>query len=128
MSQFSEKKEEKLLKDAEAYLVQRWEPRPGHKPIVMVKGEGVHMWDAKGRRYLDFISQLYNVHIGMGNRVPIEAAKKQLDDLAYASPSYYSEPQIKLAKKLAQITPGDLCQTFFGNSGTEANEVAIKLA
>jgi len=86
------------------------------------------MWDAKGRRYLDFISQLYNVHIGMGNRVPIEAAKKQLDDLAYASPSYYSEPQIKLAKKLAQITPGDLCQTFFGNSGTEANEVAIKLA
>ncbi|MCW4050262.1 MAG: aspartate aminotransferase family protein [Candidatus Bathyarchaeota archaeon] len=128
MSKFSEKKEEKLLKDAKAYLVQRWEPRPGYKPIVMTKGEGVYMWDAKGKKYLDFISQLYNVHIGMGNKVPIEAAKKQLDDLAYASPSYYNEPQIKLAKKLAKITPGDLCQTFFGNSGTEANEVAIKLA
>ncbi len=128
MSKFSDKKEDKLLKDAKSYLVQRWEPRPGHKPIVMVKGEGVHMWDAKGKQYLDFISQLYNVHIGMGNRVPIEAAKKQLDSLAYASPSYYNEPQIELAKKLAQITPESLCQTFFGNSGTEANEVAIKLA
>jgi taurine--2-oxoglutarate transaminase len=128
MSQFSEKKDKQLKADASTYLVQRWEPSARHKPLIMVKGEGVHMWDASGKKYLDFISQLYNVHIGMGNRVPIEAAKKQLDSLAYASPSYYSEPQVKLAKKLAQITPGDLCQTFFGNSGTEANEVAIKLA
>ena len=128
MSKFSEKKDKQLKEDASTYLVQRWEPSARHKPLIMVKGEGVYMWDVAGKKYLDFISQLYNVHIGMGNRVPIEAAKKQLDDLAYASPSYYSEPQIKLAKKLAQITPGDLCQTFFGNSGTEANEVAIKLA
>ena len=64
----------------------------------------------------------------MGNKVPIEAAKKQLDSLAYASPSYYSEPQIELAKKIAEITAPELTQTFFGNSGTEANEVAIKLA
>jgi len=128
MSQFSEKKDKQLKEDASTYLVQRWEPSARHKPLIMVKGEGVYMWDAAGKKYLDFISQLYNVHIGMGNRVPIEAAKKQLDSLAYASPSYYSEPQVKLAKKLAQITPGDLCQTFFGNSGTEANEVAIKLA
>jgi taurine--2-oxoglutarate transaminase len=128
MSQFSEKKDKQLKEDASTYLVQRWEPSVRYKPLVMVKGEGVNMWDASGKKYLDFISQLYNVHIGMGNKVPIEAAKKQLDSLAYASPSYYTEPQVKLAKKLAEITPGDLCQTFFGNSGTEANEVAIKLA
>jgi taurine--2-oxoglutarate transaminase len=128
MSKFSEKKDKQLKEDASTYLVQRWEPSVRYKPLVMVKGEGVNMWDASGKKYLDFISQLYNVHIGMGNRVPIEAAKKQLDELSYASPSYYTEPQVKLAKKLAQITPGDLCQTFFGNSGTEANEVAIKLA
>jgi taurine--2-oxoglutarate transaminase len=128
MFEFSKQKEKKLLEEARSYLIQRWEPRPGYKPIVMTKGEGVYMWDAKGKKYLDFISQLYNVHIGMGNRVPIEAAKKQLDKLVYASPSYYNEPQIRLAKKLSQITPGDLCQTFFSNSGTEANEVAIKLA
>lgn len=128
MTKFSEEKEKKLLQDAKAYLVQRWEPRPGYKPIVMTKGDGVYMWDAKGKKYLDFISQLYNVHIGLNNKEAINAAKAQLDELAYASPSYFNEPMIKLAKKLAQITPGDLCKTFFANSGTEANEVAIKLA
>jgi len=128
MSKFSEKKDKQLKEDASTYLVQRWEPSERQKPLVMAKGEGLYMWDTAGHKYLDFMSQLYNVHIGMGNRVPIEAAKKQLDELAYASPSYFNEPQIRLAKKLAQITPGDLCQTFFGNSGTEANEVAIKLA
>jgi len=110
------------------HLVQRWEPRPGYEPLILVRGEGVHFYDAKGKRYLDLISQLYNVHIGLNNREVIEAAKKQLDEMAYASPSYFNVPQIKLAKRLAQITPGDLCKTFFGNSGTEANEVAIKLA
>ena len=129
MSEFSDKKSDKLLEEAKSYLVQRWEPRPdGPKPIVMTKGEGIYMWDASGKKYIDFISQLYNVHIGMGNKVPIEAAKKQLDQLAYASPSYYNEPSIALAKKLAEVTAPELTQTFFGNSGTEANEVAIKLA
>ena len=123
-----EKKENQLLDEAKKYLVQRWEPRQGYKPLVMTRGEGLNVWDAKGKRYLDFMSQLYNVHIGMGNRAPIEAAKKQLDELAYASPSYYNKPQIALAKKLAEITAPSLVQSFFGNSGTEANEVAIKLA
>ena len=123
-----EKKEKQLQDEAKKYLVQRWEPRQGYKPLVMTRGEGLNVWDAKGKRYLDFMSQLYNVHIGMGNRAPIEAAKQQLDELAYASPSYYNKPQIALAKKLAEITAPSLVQSFFGNSGTEANEVAIKLA
>jgi taurine--2-oxoglutarate transaminase len=128
MSKSDAEKETKLLDEAKKYLVQRWEPRQGYKPLVMTRGEGLNVWDAKGKRYLDFMSQLYNVHIGMGNRAPIEAAKKQLDELAYASPSYYNKPQIALAKKLAEITAPSLVQSFFGNSGTEANEVAIKLA
>lgn len=129
MTDFSEKKADKLREEANMFLVQRWEPRPGGpKPIVMTRGEGIYMWDAGGKKYIDFISQLYNVHIGLGNKVPIEAAKKQLDNLAYASPSYYNEPQIALAKKIAEITAPELTQTFFSNSGTEANEVAIKLA
>jgi taurine--2-oxoglutarate transaminase len=129
MTDFSDKKAEKLREEASKFLIQRWEPRPdGPKPIVMTKGEGIYMWDAGGKKYIDFISQLFNVHIGMGNKVPIEAAKKQLDSLAYASPSYFNEPQIALAKKIAEITAPDLIQTFFGNSGAEANEAAIKLA
>ena len=128
MKTYSEDEAKRLYTDANAYLVQRWEPRPGYEAPMIVRGEGVYFWDVKGKRYLDFISQLYNVHIGLGNREVIEAAKKQLDELAYSSPSYFNVPQIQLAKKLAQITPGDLCKTFFSNSGAEANEVAIKIA
>ena len=128
MSKLSENEVKRLHADAKAYLVQRWEPRPGYTPLILVGGEGVYFQDAKGKQYLDLISQLYNVHIGLNNREVIEAAKRQLDEMAYASPSYFNVPQIKLAQRLAQITPGDLCKTFFGNSGTEANEAAIKLA
>jgi taurine--2-oxoglutarate transaminase len=125
---YTEEEVKRLYEDANAYLIQRWEPRPGYVAPMVVGGEGVYFWDAKGKRYLDFISQLYNVHIGLGNKEVIEAAKKQLDELAYSSPSYFNVPQVQLAKRLAQITPGDLCKTFFGNSGAEANELAIKLA
>ena len=125
---FSEDEVTRMHDDASKYLVKSWEPRPGYKPLILTHGDGVYFWDAKGKKYLDLISQLYNVHIGLNNREAIEAAKKQLDEMAYASPIYSNVPQIQLAKKLAQITPGDLCKTFFGNSGTEANEVAIKLA
>ncbi len=123
-----EEKIKRLYADAKAYLIGRWEPRPGYEAPIVMKTEGVYFWDARGKRYLDFISQLYNVHIGMGNRKVIEAVKRQLDELPYASPSYFTLPKIELAKCLAKITPGDLCKTFFGNSGTEANETAIKLA
>ncbi|MBS7631286.1 aspartate aminotransferase family protein [Candidatus Bathyarchaeota archaeon] len=128
MKTYSEDEVKRLYADANAYLVQRWEPRPGYEAPTIVGGEGVYFWDVKGKRYLDFISQLYNVHIGLGNREVIEVAKRQLDELAYSSPSYFNVPQIQLARKLAQITPGDLCKTFFSNSGAEANEVAIKIA
>jgi len=125
---YSKDEVERLYADASAYLIPRWEPRPGFRPLILVGGEGVYFHDAGGKRYLDLISQLYNVHIGLNNREVIEAAKRQLDELAYSSPSYFNVPQIELGRRLAQITPGDLCKTFFGNSGTEANEVALKLA
>ncbi|MGD0804914.1 MAG: aspartate aminotransferase family protein [Candidatus Bathyarchaeia archaeon] len=117
-----------LHSDAKSYLIPRWEPRPNKEDPIVVRGEGAYFWDAEGKRYLDFCSQLYNVNIGLGNREIIEASKKQLDELAYASPEYNNIPKIQLAKRLAQITGGKLCKTFFGNSGAEANEVAIKLA
>jgi taurine--2-oxoglutarate transaminase len=125
---YSKDEVDALQADAKAYIMQRWEPRPGHEPPVITHGEGVYFWDVSGKKYLDLISQLYNVHIGLGNREIVEAAKRQFDEMAYASPSYFNVPQIQLAKRLAQITPGDLCKTFFGNSGAEANEVAMKVA
>jgi len=125
---FSKEKIDALYKAAESHLMQRWEPRPGYKPPIVIRGEGAHFWDAGGRRYIDLMSQLYNVHVGMGVREIIEAAKRQLDELAYASPGYYTVPQIRLAQRLAEQAPGDLTKVFFSNSGTEANEAAVKMA
>ncbi len=125
---YSEDQVNRLYADAKTYLIQRWKPRPGYEKLILVRGNGVHFWDAKGKCYIDLISQIFNVNIGLNNQEIIEAAKKQLDNLAYASPSYYTEPLIQLARRLAQITPEDLCQTFFSNSGAEANEAALKLA
>ena len=74
---YSEEEVTRLHSDAKAYLVQRWEPRPGYKPLILTHGEGVYFTDASGKKYLDLISQLYNVHIGLNNREIIEAAKKE---------------------------------------------------
>ncbi len=128
MQPLSRDEVEQLYRAAESHLIKRWEPRPGYRPPIVVGGEGAIFWDASGRRYIDLISQLYNVHVGMGVREIIEAAKRQLDELAYASPAYYTVPQIRLAERLAELAPGDLSKVFFSNSGTEANEAAVKMA
>ncbi len=65
---FSEDEVTRMHDDAKKYLVQRWEPRPGYKPLILTRGDGVYFWDAKGKKYLDLMSQLYNVHIGLNNR------------------------------------------------------------
>ena len=67
---------DRLKTKAKSYLVQRWEPRPGFKPLILVKGKGIHFWDVDGKHYIDFISQLYNVNLGLDNQTIIEAAKK----------------------------------------------------
>ena len=78
---YSEEEVQRQHADAKAYLIQRWEPRPGYKPLILTHGDGIHFWDASGKKYLDMISQLYNVNIGLNNREIIEAAKSQLDEM-----------------------------------------------
>lgn len=125
---FTEDQVKNLYADVHSYILGRWAPRPGYEPPIIVKEKGLDFWDARGKKWLDFQSQLFNVNIGMHNEKVIEACKTQLDELVYASPTYPTLPKIKLCKKLAQIAPGDLCKTFLSNSGTEAIETALKLA
>jgi taurine--2-oxoglutarate transaminase len=125
----SETELKSLYADDTSYLLHSWTPRPPpyEEPLV-IGGEGAYYWDARGNRYLDFMSQLYNVNIGMNNRKVIEAIKKQLDELVYISPYVPSVPKIRLARRLAEITNEKICKTFFSSSGAEAVEVAIKIA
>ena len=110
------------------YTFFSWAAQNTINPIAAVRGEGIYFWDADGKRYLDFNSQLMNVNVGHGNRHVIDAIKEQAETLSYMYPGIATDPRGRLGEKLAQITPGKLKKTFFSLSGTEANESAMKIA
>ncbi len=97
-------------------------------PMPLVRGEGKHLYDADGREYLDFFGGILTVSLGHCHPEVNAQVKEQVDTLQHASTLYPTEPMVALAEKLAQITPGDLQQSVFTNSGTEANETALLLA
>ena len=98
----------------------------GRTPMAPVRGEGALLWDADGKRYLDFVSGIAVNSFGHCHPAIVEAVAKQAGQLIHCSNLYYIEPQVALAKLLAENTGLD--KAFFGNSGAEANEAAIKLA
>ncbi|MFS8478772.1 MAG: aspartate aminotransferase family protein [Micromonosporaceae bacterium] len=96
---------------------------------VIVRGEGVHVWDEQGRRYLDGLAGLFVVNAGHGRTQLAEAAAKQAGELAFFPLWSYAHPAaIELADRIAALAPGDLNQVFFTTGGSEAVESAWKLA
>jgi adenosylmethionine-8-amino-7-oxononanoate aminotransferase len=100
----------------------------GGVPII-VRGEGHHIWDSKGKRYFDGLSGLFVVNAGHGRRRLAEVAAKQAEQLAFFPIWSYAHPNaIELADRLASYAPGDLNRVFFSTGGGEAVETAFKLA
>jgi adenosylmethionine-8-amino-7-oxononanoate aminotransferase len=96
---------------------------------IMVRGEGVYLYDSKGKRYLDALAGLFVSQLGHGRRELAEAAAKQAETLAFMPLwSYAHPPAIELAEKVASYAPGDLNRVFFTSGGGEAVESAWKLA
>jgi len=96
------------------------------QPIALVRGQGTSVWDADGKKYLDFIGGIATVSVGHANPQVREAVLEQTRLLWHASNLYFTEPQVRLAEKLTRLSFAD--RAFFCNSGTEANEAMIKLA
>ncbi len=96
---------------------------------ILTRGEGVYVWDDQGNKLLDAFAGLWCVNIGYGRRELGEAASKQMTQLAYYNSFFQctTEPTIRLAAKLAELTPGDLNHVFFANSGSEANDTILRL-
>ena len=91
------------------------------------KAEGIWIEDAQGRRYMDFHGN--NVHhIGYGHPKLIDAIKRQIDELSFAPRRYTCEPAVALARKLAEISPGSLEKVLFATGGSDAVEIALKIA
>ncbi len=101
-------------------------PLYGKADIEIVKGEGSYLIDSKGDKYLDFVAGIAVNALGHQNKAIKEAVVKQMDCFNHISNLYVNMPQVELGKKLLEITGFD--KAFFCNSGTEANEGAIKFA
>jgi len=113
---------ENLIELGEKYVMNTYR----RLPCVLVKGSGAYVWDSEGNKYLDFLSGIAVNSLGHCPPVVTEAIKEQAEKLLHCSNLYWIEPQIKLAKVLVE---NSCChKVFFCNSGTEANEAAIKLA
>src|ERR1700722_18423528 len=97
-------------------------------PLVADRGSMQYVWDLDGRKYLDFFGGILTVSVGHANPKVTGPIKAQVDKLQHTSTLYPNEQIVALAEKLAQITPGHLQKSYFTNSGTEANEMAILLA
>ena len=96
------------------------------QPVVIVRGEGTRVWDADGKEYLDFVAGWAVNNLGHSHPVVTQAIVEQAGTLLQTSNQFYTVPQLQLAEIL--IENSCLDQVFFGNSGAEANEGALKLA
>lgn len=109
-----------------SFKVQK-EDGPG---FIFTEGKGIYLKDVRGREVIDSLSSLWNVNIGHGRAELAEAAAEQMKKLAFSSTfaGNSHEAVIQLAKKVADMTPGDLNYTYFTSGGSEANDTAFKVA
>ncbi len=117
----------KILEKQHAYL---W---PNYllyytEPLPLERGEGLYVWDVEGNRYLDFFGGILTTSVGHRHPKVTERVKAQVDKIIHTSTLYPHENAVNLAEKLARLAPGRLQQSYFTNSGTEANETAVLLA
>lgn len=98
------------------------------EPVALERGEGMHVWDDAGNKYLDCFGGVLTTSVGHVHPHVTEAIIDQVKKLNHVSTLYANGPQSRLAAKLAEIAPGRLEKSFFTNSGTEADETATMAA
>jgi acetylornithine/N-succinyldiaminopimelate aminotransferase len=116
------KSNQQLIKLTNKHVAQTY----GRYPIGLVRGKGTSVWDASGKKYIDFVAGLAVDNLGHCHPNVVSAIRKQAGRLLHVSNLYHIEPQSQLAAELTRMSFAD--KFFFCNSGTEANEAAIKLA
>ncbi len=97
-------------------------------PVVPVRAKGVKIWDFDGKEYIDCVSGIAVLNVGHRHPRILKVLKEQAEQLMHISNHFYIEQQAKASEYLAKIAPKPLEKTFWGNSGTEAVEAALKLA
>src|SRR5687767_13683804 len=95
-------------------------------PLVTDHASMQYLWDADGKKYLDFFGGIVTISVGHANPRVTEKIKAQVDRLQHASTLFPNEAIVALAEKVASVTPGEISKSYFTNSGTEANETAVQ--
>jgi len=127
MSEQQSKRNEIERLDRE-YTLGTWTRQRDFDPTQIVDTEGPRIVTAAGDSILDFSSQYVCTSLGYDAERVADAVSEQIREVPYVNPGWSTEPRAKLSEKLAEITPGSLKKTFYSTSGTEANEVAFKIA
>lgn len=113
-----------VLEKDKKYLIQCYTT----DDLVFTRGQGMYLYDERGRGYLDFSGQFSACTLGHGNEEMIEALKKQLEKLVSVTSCFATEERAELAQKMTEISPEGLDKVMFGCTGSDANEFALKLA
>jgi len=128
MSQVLEMSTQEALSRDRQFLSHGW----GFIPIDVVKGQGAKFWDSDGKEYIDMLSQTAGV-VGIGHCHPkvVAAVKAQADKSMHLLTCFVNDPRTIFSEKLAAVAPGKMknnCKMYISSGGSEANEVALKMA
>ncbi|NKY38702.1 aspartate aminotransferase family protein [Cellulomonas septica] len=110
------------------HVFHSWSAQAALDPLVLSGGSGSHVWDASGRRYLDFSSQLVNTNIGHQHPRVVEAIRAQASTLTTIAPSTAALVRGEAAERILAHAPAGFSKVFFTNGGADANENAIRMA
>ncbi|MRG59491.1 aminotransferase class III-fold pyridoxal phosphate-dependent enzyme [Agromyces sp. CFH 90414] len=114
--------------DDRAHVFHSWSAQALIDPLPVASGEGSTFRDYAGNAYLDFSSQLVNLNLGHQHPDLVAAIQRQAGRLATIQPSMASDVRGELARRIAEVAPGDLDKVFFTNGGADANEYAVRMA
>lgn len=111
-----------------AHVFHSWSAQAALDPMVIDRAEGCYVWDASGRRYLDFSSQMVNTNIGHQHPKVVAAIARQATRICTIAPSHANDQRSLAARLIAEVTPPGLDKVFFTNGGADAIEHATRMA
>ncbi|MDQ1336406.1 MAG: 4-aminobutyrate aminotransferase [Thermodesulfobacteriota bacterium] len=117
-----------LLADYSQYIFPAITPFYDDHPLIVDRAKGSTLWDTEGNGYLDFFGGVLTISVGHCNREVTDRTIAQMRKVQHTSTLYVNEAMVRVARKIADLTPGRLQKCLFTNSGSEANETAIMAA
>ncbi len=117
---------EVVARNTREHVLVSWSVQSKTNPVYITDAEGVWLYDSSGRRILDFSSQLLNLQVGHKHPKLVQAIQEQAGKMAYIGPNFANDVRAELARRLAEVAPGDLTRVLFTTGGAEANENALK--